>query len=565
MQTSLSRRERPDHGNRLSPRRGDGGRDPRRHRRRSELSTVRALLRVLVEKGHLQQSRGWPALRLRTDAVAAEGAFSALAQLVNTFFDGSASQAVSALLGSSQTKLSRSELDELSALIEAARAKGALTMWTQFLAIALKTSLLMSAAGVASAMLAGKSAALRHLVWVSALVLALLMPFATVLCRPMPSCRIPGVERSNSRPLLRARLNRSPSLHSRLMKDSAERLAEAAWPAVLAVWLREPCSSCLRDVAGHAGLSRWGPPRASRCARRIGRAALRPHGRRAARHARAGNPITSRALAPGASSGRCWCLPAAALDWSEERRRYALTHELAHIGRGDYFSASIARLACAMHWYNPLVWYAASQAHKLQECACDDAVLRAGGVASEYAQLLVDVAARSAGVCGSLRPAMGMAQCSPLHDRVKAIPRSPAEPRAEHSRVSGRGHHCAARLHHALLASATLAEPAKIQPVEPVRVHTQPLAAAATVSDVKPVERVPMRRHRAYAVVRPVTAAPDVASLPAPRSLARPSGDTADTRVARNSSTPSIKPVPPVPAVPAVPGRITGTTATELP
>jgi predicted transcriptional regulator len=48
----------------------------------------------------------------------------AMAQVVNTFFDGSALKAVSALLGSSQRKLTKAELDELSEMIEAARKRG---------------------------------------------------------------------------------------------------------------------------------------------------------------------------------------------------------------------------------------------------------------------------------------------------------------------------------------------------------------------------------------------------------------------------------------------------------
>ncbi|HEX4861077.1 MAG TPA: BlaI/MecI/CopY family transcriptional regulator [Rhizomicrobium sp.] len=87
-------------------------------------STVRALLRVLVEKGHLQHREDGPRYIYSPTLSRQKARSSALAQLVDTFFDGSASQAVSALLGSSQTKLSRGELDELSALIEAARAKG---------------------------------------------------------------------------------------------------------------------------------------------------------------------------------------------------------------------------------------------------------------------------------------------------------------------------------------------------------------------------------------------------------------------------------------------------------
>ena len=432
-------------------------------------------------------------------------------------------------------------------------------MWGPFLAIALKTSLLMSAAAVASAMLAEKSAAIRHLVWVSALVLALLMPFATML---MPSYAVVPNPWGQAEQFAADAPSsvQPPSVAISTIasyENSARRLAETAWPAVLAVWLVGAFLFLLRDVAGLAGLSRWG---------RRARPLRSPHWIAALRLMDRERRVGVRVLESDHVTSPCtWgfvrpvlVLPAATLDWSEERRHYALTHELAHIARGDYFSTSIARLACAMHWYNPLVWYGAKQAHELQECACDDAVLRTGGVATEYAQLLVDVAARSSRVCGSLRPAMGMAQRSPLHDRVKAI-LDPRKARAEQNRLSAAATIVPLACIMALLASATLAEPAKIQAVEPAPVHTQPLAtAAAAVSHSKPIERAHVRRHRSHAVVRHVPAASDVASLPAPHSLAAlpplPSIPAVPALPAI-PSTPSIKPVPPVPVVPAAPAE----------
>ncbi len=87
-------------------------------------STVRALLRVLVDKEHLQHRVDGPRYIYSPTVSRQKARAGALAQLVNTFFDGSATQAVSALLGSSQAKLSKTELDELSELIAAARRKG---------------------------------------------------------------------------------------------------------------------------------------------------------------------------------------------------------------------------------------------------------------------------------------------------------------------------------------------------------------------------------------------------------------------------------------------------------
>jgi beta-lactamase regulating signal transducer with metallopeptidase domain len=43
-----------------------------------------------------------------------------------------------------------------------------------------------------------------------------------------------------------------------------------------------------------------------------------------------------------------------------EARQAALVHELTHIKRGDRRTQAIAQLACAIYWFNPLVWYAAA-------------------------------------------------------------------------------------------------------------------------------------------------------------------------------------------------------------
>ena len=87
-------------------------------------SAVRALLRILVDKGHLRYEPDGPRYVYTPTVSRQKARSSALQQLVRTFFDGSAAQAVTELLDSSQGKLSAADLDEISALIEAARRKG---------------------------------------------------------------------------------------------------------------------------------------------------------------------------------------------------------------------------------------------------------------------------------------------------------------------------------------------------------------------------------------------------------------------------------------------------------
>lgn len=88
-------------------------------------SAIRALLRILVDKQHLQH-RADGARYIYSPTVSRTKARSAaLAGVVDNFFEGSAVRAAAALLGSSHgKKLTKAELDELTTLIESARRQG---------------------------------------------------------------------------------------------------------------------------------------------------------------------------------------------------------------------------------------------------------------------------------------------------------------------------------------------------------------------------------------------------------------------------------------------------------
>ncbi|MBW3555292.1 MAG: M56 family metallopeptidase, partial [Gemmatimonadetes bacterium] len=49
-------------------------------------------------------------------------------------------------------------------------------------------------------------------------------------------------------------------------------------------------------------------------------------------------------------------LPPEALEWPESRLEAVLLHELAHVARRDCLTQMLAELARAVHWFNPLVW-----------------------------------------------------------------------------------------------------------------------------------------------------------------------------------------------------------------
>ncbi len=84
-------------------------------------SAVRALMRILEAKGHLrheQTGMSYLYIPVRPRPAAAR---SALRQLLATFFDGSPTKAVAALLDVSDARLTPGELDKLQHLIESAR------------------------------------------------------------------------------------------------------------------------------------------------------------------------------------------------------------------------------------------------------------------------------------------------------------------------------------------------------------------------------------------------------------------------------------------------------------
>ena len=84
-------------------------------------------------------------------------------------------------------------------------------------------------------------------------------------------------------------------------------------------------------------------------------------------------------------------LPASANNWSEQDRKNALLHELAHVERKDWLMQMLARLVCAAYWFNPLVWIARRHLVLEAELAADDRVLESGSAADEYAQQLVNL------------------------------------------------------------------------------------------------------------------------------------------------------------------------------
>lgn len=87
-------------------------------------SAVRAMLRVLEEKGHLRHRQDGPRYIYLATVPRDKARRSALKRLLRTFFDGSTEGAVAALLDMESSNLSPDELDRLAEMIEQAKQEG---------------------------------------------------------------------------------------------------------------------------------------------------------------------------------------------------------------------------------------------------------------------------------------------------------------------------------------------------------------------------------------------------------------------------------------------------------
>ena len=374
------------------------------------------------------------------------------------------------------------------------------------LAVALKTGLLFAAAVLACRLLAGRSSACRHLLWTLTLALSLALPFAAIT---LPACFAVALPW----------LNAGPETLS-----AADAVVGRTWQArsaITVVWGCGVLVLLIRQALAAAALRRFvreaQPALADRWMAtwtRICRDHALVREVRVLESQRVTGPCTWGVLRP------TLLLPACGEDWPESRRRQALLHELAHLRRFDHVSGFVARLACALHWYNPLVWLAARQLKLLQEQACDDAVLRSGGPPCEYAQFLVDLARR----CNDERElpisAIGMTRPSLLRERVIAIldpRRARLELKAQEAWSIGLTM-CGLAL---LLATTTVAAhdvprsrlQQRTSPAIPALAAVPALAALPAVPALPAIPALP-----ATAVVPAVPALPAIPAVPAQRA-----------------------------------------------
>jgi predicted transcriptional regulator len=84
-------------------------------------TTVRGLLRILEEKGHVRHERDGVRYVYLPAVEKEDAGVSVLSHVLRTFFEGSPSQAMAALLGSGKARPGEAELERLARLVDDAR------------------------------------------------------------------------------------------------------------------------------------------------------------------------------------------------------------------------------------------------------------------------------------------------------------------------------------------------------------------------------------------------------------------------------------------------------------
>ena len=100
-------------------------------------------------------------------------------------------------------------------------------------------------------------------------------------------------------------------------------------------------------------------------------------------------------------------LPPAWSTWAPTRLGAILVHELAHVRRRDAWSNAAAQAACALLWFDPMVWAARSFLFREAEFSCDEEVLSRGIQGTDYASTIIAILRMGGAFLRPSRSALG--------------------------------------------------------------------------------------------------------------------------------------------------------------
>jgi beta-lactamase regulating signal transducer with metallopeptidase domain len=330
-----------------------------------------------------------------------------------------------------------------------------------------KGALVLGAAYLATSLLHGRSAALRHALWAAALACLLVIPLITVLSPPVQLPILPAhssdavsieiVSQINATDTIDVPepLQQRPSAPVDRPDIASQHPVEAAHPSSaftasasvprgtavpVVVMTSKKNSLSWKDWAAVIWLAIAAIALARLC---IGQILLALRARRATIIAdgvlssllvgvceRVGVHRPVRLVCGSEPMPMTWgiwrptvLLPIDAERWTPKKQLIVLLHEAGHIKRFDCLWQMIGQVAAAVFWINPLTWLAVLKLRAEAERACDDLVLSTGQRPSAYAEQLLEIVRaaqrRHRGLANF--GAVAMARPSRLQARVRAI------------------------------------------------------------------------------------------------------------------------------------------------
>lgn len=106
--------------------------------------------------------------------------------------------------------------------------------------------------------------------------------------------------------------------------------------------------------------------------------------------------------------------------------RHTVAHETTHFRQGDHVWALLRTVCLALHWWNPLVWWAAKLSRQDGELACDEATIRAlgEGERAAYGRTLIRMAC-GRGASPLLTATTMDGGKTSLHERIVLLAKKP--------------------------------------------------------------------------------------------------------------------------------------------
>lgn len=219
----------------------------------------------------------------------------------------------------------------------------------------------------------------RHALWLL-VVIRLLMPAVPQSALSLHNL-LPNNESSLTQPMAVVPPDSSVRsiASSATLHESSTRLSSQQWLmlSIAGLWLSVALTLFLRHVLGSVRLQRS----IARTARALD-PRLIPALRRAQREAGVRTPIrvvVTDAVSSPALHGLLRpsiLIPyEVAESFSDDELHHVILHELSHLKRGDAWINGLVALASSMHWFNPLIWFAAARIREERELVCDELAL----------------------------------------------------------------------------------------------------------------------------------------------------------------------------------------------